>query len=459
MPALQLDDIQGNVLAGFNTCFEVFVALTAPPDVDWAPVAGWVASLSDQVASVAQVKAEREAMKSPGSGLTWLCVALGARPMAAARPDVVFADRAFRRGMAERAATVLGDRGSPAEWKVGRPDSPVDILLIIGANETAPAEARADALVASAAAVGLTASFRETAARIADLEHFGFRDGISQPAVLDFDPGGTVAAGNFVYGQPLAPGGPPARVVRDPEGVARNGSLLVLRRLNQDVAAFRTFCATEAARLAASQWPGLTAEHLEALIVGRWPSGALASILVPADPGPPPAGEDFDFNDDRAGLACPVGSHIRKVNPRRGDKDVTVVPRLLRRGIPFGPRFEDDPDAERGLMFVCFQTAIDTAFELISTSWMNTTNRPASNSGHDLLVGQSRQPRSLVLNSPSGRLQLEDGGRSWVAASGGAYLFAPGKAGLAKIGGEPVRSLAGSLVRSLVRLQDALAIH
>jgi Dyp-type peroxidase family len=307
-------------------------------------------------------------------------------------------------------------------------------LLIVAANNETAADARADELVASAAQAGLLSTYREMARRIEDLEHFGFRDGIAQPRVLGDAPDGKLGAGHFVFGYPRAAGDAPFSPTIDPSGITKNGSLLVFRRLKQDVRVFRQFCADEAHRLAA-QWPQLSKERLAALLVGRWPSGAPVKASASQDPGGSPPDDSFDFHDDPDSLSCPFGAHIRKVNPRNGRKDVVEVPRLLRRGIPFGPRFEVDPNAERGLIFLAFQTSIKSQFEFMTQHWMNSPLNPAP--GHDLLVGRSEDPRSLKIMGPNGPIEVLDGGQEWIRPAGGAYLFAPSRSGLAKFGTSP----------------------
>lgn len=455
---LELDDIQGNILAGFNTNFQVLAGLAYQEGADWQGVAQWLADRASDVTTVTEVRSQREAMKAmPESNeLTWLCLSLSERVMANTQPDVLFSDDAFRLGMIRRAGPKLGDRTPPKDWKAGGPNRVIDVLLLVGSNNRAAAEARAHQLVKSASTAGLLESYRETAERIEDFEHFGFRDGISQPKVIGSDTNGEFEAGHFVYGYPKLPGGEPAVVRNDPRGITRNGSLLVLRRLEQDVERFRSFCDAEANRIKA-QWPELSSAQLQALLVGRWPLGALASTSTTTDPGQVPDENNFDFSDDEDGLKCPFGAHIRKVNPRNGPKDDLEMRRFLRRGIPFGPRFEVNPDAERGLLFISFQTSIVDTFEFVTAKWMNMPEKPGRNPGHDLLVGRSHTERILNIKSPHGPVSVSDGGQQWVIPTGGAYLFTPSRSGLAKFVTPPEISLRTRVVKRWVQLSDYLA--
>jgi Dyp-type peroxidase family len=248
------------------------------------------------------------------------------------------------------------------------------------------------------------------------------------------DADGDMAAGHFVFGYPRQPGAAPFSPVIDPRGLTDNGSLLVFRRLEQNVPAFRQFCAAEVTRIG-DKWPGLTAEHLAALIVGRWPSGAPVREGQTTDPGGQ-VDNAFDFLNDADARSCPFGAHIRKVNPRKGPKDVLEVPRILRRGIPFGPAFDEAPHvATRGLAFVAFQTSIRGQFELLTQRWMNSGLNPAR--GHDLLLGRSEGPRSMDVVGPLGRVSVVAPATHWITPTGGAYLFAPSRSGLAKFASPP----------------------
>jgi Dyp-type peroxidase family len=432
---MDLEDIQGNILAGFNTNVEVLIGLTADPARD-RDTAAWLVSLAPSTTSVIDVREQRRAMKPLPDGnarpIYWQGVGIGAALLSRIRPDLYIRDEAFNRGFRKRAPTALGDRTDPNEWRVGGVD-PLDVLLVIGSNHELAAEQRGDELVAQAQGAGLARTYRETARRIQDLEHFGFRDGVSQPSVRGFDANGEVGPGYFVFGYEKEVGEADLPQHIDPRGFLRNGSLMVFRRLAQDVAKFRTFCTAKAADLAIAQWPGLRAPHLEALLVGRWPSGALATVDVATDPGRPANENGFDFSDDMLGTRCPFGAQIRKVNPRAGPKDEVRVPRIIRRGIPFGPPFKDDPTAPRGLAFISFQTSIVDQLEFLTSRWMNVPTRPGPGSGHDLLVGRSTAVRSMDLPGPSGRVTVSDDGQQWIIPTGGGYMFAPGKAALGRL--------------------------
>jgi Dyp-type peroxidase family len=443
---LELDDIQGNVLAGFNTNVEVLIGLTVD-DKRSNEVAVWLEGLAPQVTTVADVREQRRTIKSPeetDTPLTWLCLAIGARLLSTIRVDLFIRDEAFNGGFLKRAAGALGDRTDPATWRVGGPESRVDVLLIVASNDEPAATQRAATLIQEASNAGLVGTYYEVARRIADLEHFGFRDGISQPEIKGFHLKGTIGPGHFVFGYEREQGDGGYNPAVDPQGFLRNGSFLVFRRLAQDVEGFRHFCRNKVMQIS-NQWPGMSDQYLAALLVGRWPSGALVSTLVQSDPGLQPNENDFDYSDDASGHSCPFGAHIRKVNPRAGPKDITLTPRILRRGIPFGPPFAEKPEQERGLAFVSFQTSIRGQLEFLTGGWMNSPMRPATRSGHDLLVGRASGSRSLDLRGPFGPVQVTDDNAQWITPTGGAYLFAPGRSAISRLA---TPTAAGSVWRA-----------
>jgi deferrochelatase/peroxidase EfeB len=143
---------------------------------------------------------------------------------------------------------------------------------------------------------------------------------------------------------------------------------------------------------------------------------------------------------DPQGEICPHVAHIRKVNPRdlstdQGDAADTRSFQMLRRGITWGePYAEDEPPAaaDRGLLFMSYQTSIVQQFELLTQKWMNRTGAPEGVAGHDLLVGQSADGiRSAAL--PGGGTISAPADERWVIPTGGGYFFTPSRSGLAAL--------------------------
>jgi len=467
-PPLDWDEIQGNVIPGFNKDHQTLLGFRF--DGDMAASRRFVAQLADAITSLRAMtehKRERRAFmlardEEPASEAVWHAAAFsfkGLEKLGAAAN--AFTDPSFRSGL-EHASVRLGDPpGSTAGWKVGGGAGVPDAIVTLASDHAHTVAARQRKLVASARASGVTLVYQEDGHDLAHYsdgtndypsghEHFGFKDGISQPAVRGHLPDGTqleprastppasdesapeftandrplVCAGQFVFGYARQvdtfprSAGRPHRLGAVERAVApdwaANGSFLVFRRLRQYVAGFRAFAAASASAIGR---PDVNAARVAAMIVGRWPSGA-PLVRSPTQDDRAAAGElanAFAYGDDNArfgvppdsdGVRCPVAAHVRKVNPRDENTDIgsaaaTLTKRILRRGIPYGLPFEHAPDdgTDRGLLFMSYQTSIPDQFEFLATRWMNRPDLPRNPSdhpeglGYDMVLGQEQDAR------------------------------------------------------------------
>ncbi|MEU1970235.1 Dyp-type peroxidase [Microbacterium sp. NPDC019599] len=462
-------EIQGNVIPGFNKDHQRFLFL-AIDDV-WGARA-WLQWLAPRLSSMREVldfrrEFRRERMLSgsadPSTTATWTAFAISASGIVKLLGEEALAemgDEAFRQGMAAR-STLLGDPAQPGhpghrdQWRVGGTAGEADFLVTVAADKPEDAECAAAEIVETGARSGVRMLFEQVGANLPGVlsghEHFGFKDGVSQPGIRGVTEDGEHLApryldarnphsrifgkagqpliwpGQFVLGMPRQHPADPLVPAEDEPTVpdwAKHGSYLVCRRLEQDVPAFWDF----AARAAAEH--GTTTVHFASMMVGRWPSGAPLSRSPEADDlrlaGDEFANSHFQFDDDtrswtpskelveggyrgdrhpRAkadlfGQACPVAGHIRKVNPRDSGTDFgapadTFLRLMLRRGIPYGPALAgvEDPSpelvaAERGLMFVAHMASIEDQFEFVTRRWANSPHQP-NTGGHDPVIGQS----------------------------------------------------------------------
>jgi Dyp-type peroxidase family len=368
-----------------------------------------------------------------------------------------------------RRTNLLGDHGdsSPATWAWGgwNGNGDIDGMLLLFAPDPASLGVLVDdelAAMAEAAEPLRVASTGGDDPRLLQgqvyddrKEHFGYTDGISQP-VIEGSPRARreaptqgdrrihhVKPGEFVFGYANE------RRVRttgaDPAQLKRNGSYLVLRQLEQDVAAFQAFVAQAAALLGGAGGAAQKEQNEEwvaSRLVGRTRAGKPLALAPPHahDPSNPVArhsgGNDFLYYfEDRFGLQCPVGAHIRRANPRDSkgpDPDTALrlskMHRLIRRGRMYGERF--DPAASksadtRGLLFLCLNADIAGQFEMIQHSWLNNRHFGDLYAGSDPIghaqlddgtIVIQRRPTNLVLQRP----------KPFVRVRGGAYFFLPG---------------------------------
>jgi Dyp-type peroxidase family len=504
-------DIQGNIVPGFNKDHQHFLFFRIR-DVGharrWvAAVAPMVTSMDEALEFVREHRARRlaEGVREPeGLAATWVNVAfshVAVTRLVGAEDAALFADRSFRQGLAAR-STFLGDPTSPDHpghrdhWRVGGPDNEADVLVIVAADRRRDLDERVALIKRRSARLDLLFEQRASAlpGSLRGHEHFGFKDGVSQPGVRGWLPD----TGRFVTPRHIAPAesdyrsrlfGLPGQVLvwpgqfllgeqrQDPDDLfaegappdrttfpawARRGSYLVCRRLRQDVQAFRRFTAAAAART------GLLEEHLAALLVGRWRSGAPLARPVPdaataaALAGDPFANNHFLFDDDTRRVAldpattkgypgdtypqalgdvlgtfCPHFAHIRKTNPRDvttefGKPHDSLLRMILRRGIAYGDPLPPAPTpaqarADRGLMFLCYGATIEDQFEFLTRRWSNSSDEP-NEGGHDPVIGQrdagGNRERFVEVPTERGRVRITLD-RDWVVPTGGGYFFAP----------------------------------
>jgi Dyp-type peroxidase family len=189
------------------------------------------------------------------------------------------------------------------------------------------------------------------------VEHFGYRDGISNPE-FKFDPQGNLDQGN-------------ENIVLVEDHFGGHGSYLVYRKLEQNVRAFNQ----EVAELAKDL--GITKEYAEAQIMGRFKDGTPLEKSHKSGMKNPEKIE-FDFKDDEEGARCPFHAHIRKVNPRIDAIGKTKLDikekQIVRRGITYGrrtPDLSDEPETGVGLLFMCYQKSITNQFEYVQKEWCN----------------------------------------------------------------------------------------
>ncbi len=408
---------------------------------------------------------------------TWLNVALtypGLAALGVRETELSSFPEAFRQGMAAR-AQLLGDvdESAPSRWVGPFASSEVHGLLLLAADEPADLRRLAGVHTQRMAAHDVRVVFDDSGEVRADEpghEHFGFKDGVSQPGIRgltrrqnpDDDEQGAPGQdllwpGEFVLGYPTqiatadrasdedANGNPGPISTSGPAWTA-DGSYLAFRRLRQDVAGFRRFLA------GAASDQGVSTERLGAKLVGRYPSGAPLERTEDAPKGLDPSEADpsrgdpgildplkinnFEFAEqDADGGLVPRAAHIRKAYPRdeqtpTGGEADTQTHRIMRRGIPYGESFREGApagsaagaDADRGLLFLGYQASLERQFEFVVSQWFNDPDHPERGDGHDPILSQATRTKQFTLpgGSPA-HLTM----RPFIFTTGGAYLFQP----------------------------------
>ncbi|MEU7306353.1 Dyp-type peroxidase [Streptomyces sp. NPDC007206] len=433
--ALELDDIQRGVLSGRPTPYAATYLAFRIDDrghgrelMRRASTA--VTSAADSVSPV---------------GETWVSVAVTCRGLEALGVPRASLDTfawEFRQGMAARART-LGDVGdsSPEHWEtpLGGPD--VHVVLTAVAPDPEHLEAAVDRVrPAYDQLAGVTAIWRQDCHALpTETEHFGYRDGVSHPAVEGSGiPGSNelevpLKAGEFILGYRDELGGVQSP---HPTVLGRNGSYAAFRKLHQNVAQFRRYLKDN------STGPE-DEELIAAKIMGRWRSGAPLALAPHADD--PALGADphrrntFLYKtDDPAGFTTPGSSHIRRANPRDASVAGEVrLHRMIRRGAVYGPPLPEgaleDDGADRGLMFAFIGAHLGRQFEFVQTQWMNDGVFFGANDAKDPVTGAHDGSAGYTIPRRPLRRRLAPLPR-FVVTRGGEYCFLPSLTALRWLG-------------------------
>jgi Dyp-type peroxidase family len=462
---LQLNDMQGLLARGFGKLRHACYVLMA-----FGTSAGARAWLHDYLPNItpASARAERAA--------TNLAFTHAGLSMFELNNDAL---SSFPRELVEGMTTahrqrILGDVGesAPENWGWGGPNNAViHAALFIYAKNQEQLEAAYQSARATFAANAITEIKRLDTTELTDFEHFGFRDGISQPIVPGLPkrdlPMNTVPAGEFFLGyknaygkMPDSPGLSPAGKrqtkykTRSPDlDLGLNGSYVVFRQLEQNVEQFWRFMLARAETEEG-------AIRLAAKMVGRWPSGAPLALSPDIDKPALAEANTFAYaKNDADGMACPFGSHIRRTNPRDALEETEVKlaadivnrHRILRRGRSYGPplvasfnphemlaalqsenaNLNMNAGEKRGLMFICLNANIQRQFEFIQHTWCNNTKFETLYDEVDAISGATTDDASNYFTVPCApvRERVSDVPR-FVTVRGGAYFFMPGIAAL-----------------------------
>jgi Dyp-type peroxidase family len=437
---LELEDIQALLIAPPRYPFGRYTFLS----FDRAEGGrAWLAPLAERIPS-AQAGLDAHAR---GDGLVSpVYVAFTAHGLRALGVDdaslATFAEE-FVAGMPAR-AEILGDTGpnSPELWDGELASDRLHAALLLFASDAdALAQRLAEQEAFLAAHPGATVlSYLDLAA--ADLsrpvEHFGYRDRVSTVQIegtgLEPSPGSFPASkpGEFVLGYPDDVG--IVAALPQPEVLSRNGSYLVYRKLQQHVGAFRDFLRQNAATPEEQ-------ELLAAKLMGRWRSGA-PLVLAPERDDPelgedPMRNNDFNYGQmDPIGYAAPVGSHIRRVNPR--DTELNVQRHLMvRRGLTYGPPLPEgaqEDGVERGLTLLAGCARIGDQFEFVQQIWVNDTEFMGITNERDPITGAHDGTFDMTIpNKPF--KQVIKGMPAFTTVKGGAYFFLPGLRALRYLAG------------------------
>jgi len=488
------EDIQGIVRFGYKRMTQALFLLLRVTDADAARA--WIAK-APVTSAVAQEP-------PPATALQIAFTSGGLRALGVAEDIVEGFSTEFIVGMSSDAAHSrrLGDIGpnDPAYWQWGgTPDMAPHVMVMLYA-EPGGLEAWGTEAMAGAEEGFVQLGCLDTS-DMDGVEPFGFVDGISEPTI-DWqrervardvereDYTNLSCLGEYLLGYPNEYGSYTDRPLLDPQrdpdallssaedapekaDFGRNGSYLVLRQLEQDVAGFWRFMDAQ------EQGDPIRRKQLAEAMVGRTMEGEpLMGRTNESIDGEDDPRNTFTYREDDAGLRCPVGAHIRRSNPRNADLPAgpggliswakrtlgfdakalandlvasTRFHRLLRRGREYGPGVSlsdalagNTPQEGTGLHFICLGANIARQFEFVQSAWLAGIRFNGSPNESDPLIG-NHLPRadgtatdSFSMPVANGPNQRVCGLPQFITVLGGAYFFLPGLRALRYIAkGEP----------------------
>ena len=392
----------------------------------------WLAGVLDKVHSAESMRASIDADRR------WVTVAFtwaGLRALGVDESSLASFPEEFRQGMVAR-AQMLGDTGTnhPDNWIGGLASPDLHAIVILFARDFAERErcvAEHKKLVMHCEGVEVLSTLDLEATPPFDYahDHFGYRDRLSQPVIQgsgeEPTPGSgePLKPGEFILGYPDENG---AQLdLPKPEVLSRNGSFMAYRRLEEHVGAFREFLKEH----------GKTPEEQElvaAKLMGRWRSGA-PLVLAPDKDDPllgsdPQRNNDFNYKQqDPLGYAVPLGSHMRRMNPRDTGANMNRR-RMIRRGATYGPFLPEgasEDGNERGIAAFVICASLIRQFEFAQNVWVNDRNFHELGNERDPIIGN--QDGTLEYKIPKRPIRKKITGLpAFTTVRGGAYFFLPG---------------------------------
>lgn len=458
---LEYHDIQGIIVSGYaHLAFGayIFVTLGAPDESRQ-----WLKQVTNDVASAKRwpVDDDGQVIK-PTTALFLGLTYEGLKALGLPSRGLNTFPVEFQQGIHDsRRSRILGDSGesAPEHWEIGGEQLHV-MLIVLADSETLRddmVKKYSDVTTEAGASVLGTIN----AAKLAnDREHFGFLDGVSQPKMREEIRNSKASEvelplGEFVLGYENLYGQLSECPTLDDENIGKNGTYVVFRKLYQDVAAFWKFM-EENSHVLRTENQRRSAEERQVLLaskfVGRWPSGAPLTLSPDYDD------PDFDKRKlntflyrerDPHGEGCPLGSHIRRANPRdskgaSAEESLVTSNRhqIIRRGLSYGkplldfdnlpPKSIEDDGEDRGLVFLCLNSSISRQFEFVQQTWLNNTKFHGLYTDKDPVVGDNDGAYTMTIQQNPVRRQVT-GIPRFVTVKGGGYFFMPSLSALKRI--------------------------
>ncbi|NQZ10377.1 MAG: peroxidase [Algicola sp.] len=459
--ALNLADIQGFILRGYHTPFVRHYILRIENGAAAKQLLGGLATADDEFMHITDARPWL-------NGKPDYCLNVGLTHTGLSRlmntNDIEFPGRniadqrdAFKEG-AVAAAPWVGDTGqsAPEYWWDELGTDKIHVVFSLYSTDLAVRAKKSEILQQAFSennAFSVT-KIHDGASFPGDLIHFDYKDGIAQPQIEDApglphpDCQPQVQSWQFILQQVDMSGHFPENPhctyqlnTETQKALLLNGSFAAFRVMQQDVVGFEQYLDQHK--------DIIDPELLAAKLCGRWRDGS--PLVLDPDHKINVAPNDinnFDYyKADPHGDRCPVGSHIRRSNPRNqpirgsagGDGRGTRNHRIIRRGMPYGPQYvpgSGDDGIERGLMvmFICADLA--NQYEFILKDWVQQGDFASGGpAGKDPLIGtvDGHEGGVFETTDKNGEPTVLKDLPQFVRTRGCAYLFLPSLKGLKHI--------------------------
>ena len=471
-PALDLADIQGFILRGYRMPMVRHFLLSVEVPAEARRQLGRLVSGDESDAPQITTAEDWHVGFAPGPndkpadaprrkpdyclniGITW--PGLLALELEERVPTLSFKSfGAFVEGAAPRAESI-GETGasSPQNWVGGFAEGHGHVLVTLHAISPEAMKAYSDRLCAwLAEGDAFREIAREDAMALMEMHdgqpvptakiHFGYTDGISTPTIRggpeQYHPDGQQPCEPWLF---VLREDAVNYVVPEPRQLGLNGSFAVFKKVETDVVGFEDFLQSNKDKI--------DPELLAAKMCGRWRNGVPLALSPETDS--PAAGispeqlNDFQYVDtdgsgDPKGIGCPVGAHIRRVNPRGQPVVGQGLPggsnnshRVIRRGLPYGPTYDPTKPydgIERGMLFQFINSNIENQYEFVLRQWVNDSEFAGAVRLHpkskDPLIGTQDPEESIfVIPQGNGDPPIEVTGlSSFVTTKAVVYTFLP----------------------------------
>ncbi len=230
--------------------------------------------------------------------------------------------------------------------------------------------------------------------------------------------------------------------VPEPKEIGLNGSFAVFKMIETDVVGFENFLQSNKDKI--------DPELLAAKMCGRWRNGV--PLALSPDTDSPPGGltpeqmnnyeyVNADGSGDPKGLRCPVGAHMRRINPRGQPVTGQGQPggsnnthRLIRRGLPYGPTYDAKvpyDGIKRGLLGYFINSNIENQYEFVLRHWVNDSEFAGAvrlnPKAKDPMIGTQNPEESIfVIPQANGAPPIKVTGLvTFVTTKAAAYCFLP----------------------------------